>query len=269
MHQRYVPLSEMVRIPYCQSFQSTIGRTPLFYAFRGGQTEALEALQESVKAQDLRKGALHWAAEAGEPEVLRALLEDPGVRIGIDDWDSNRNTPLYLAAYAHRPAALKFLLDDGADVHATSEDRRPCREESLSSKPRRQRSGTKCSYAPIHSWARLSTAYSDLNLEEILTKHEKLFDYWWMQDVMSMLETIEGAQHCLCMILLISAGVDIDAKRRTDGRTALMILSPWMENKMGVTALDTAAMWNRGEILAMFSREDELARSPSTSESGT
>jgi ankyrin repeat protein len=62
--------------------------------------------------------ALIWAARSGSVDAIKVLL-DAGADVNLpgstgDNWDA---TPLQHAILARRPAAVRLLLDRGADLH--------------------------------------------------------------------------------------------------------------------------------------------------------
>ncbi|PLN83593.1 ankyrin repeat-containing domain protein [Aspergillus taichungensis] len=75
--------------------ESTIGETALVYACRYGHVETLLELQKYVQSHNFRNGPIHWAAEA-----------DPQVKSAINDRNVDGNTPLYLAAYKYQNAHM-------------------------------------------------------------------------------------------------------------------------------------------------------------------
>ena len=93
--------------------------TPLHIASRGGHTDVVALLLEagadvSAQAANSDVTALHFAAAAaGGEAITTALLErgaDPNAREGTAG-----QTPLMFAASANRPAAVRTLLEGGAD----------------------------------------------------------------------------------------------------------------------------------------------------------
>jgi ankyrin repeat protein len=252
--------------------KSTIGRTALFYACRYGRLEVLEELRRKVNAEHLRNGPLHWAANAGKSKILSALLQDPEVRLAINDRDADGNTPLYLAAYAREPDTVKVLLEHGADANAVSEDKRKPSTFStrLKSEPAtRGKSATpRPFYSPLHGWAHLSAVHTPevsihniLRVADLLVRagadingrnHEGRTAFFAIEHVpyreqgfgraiVSVL-LAHGADatvtdldgntplHLLTFIpvdlelvrALVNAGVDINAARKTDGKTFIM-----------------------------------------------
>jgi ankyrin repeat protein len=192
--------------------ESTIGRTALFYACRNGSLEVLEELRRKVNAEHLRNGPLHWAANAGKSKILSALLQDPEVRLSINDRDADGNTPLYLAAYAREPDTVKVLLEHGADANAVSEDKREPSMYSTRSKSepaiRGKSAMSRSFYSPLHGWALLS----------------------------AVVVTPEVSFHNILRVadLLVKAGADVNGRTR-EGRTALFAIEhvPYKEEGLG------------------------------------
>ncbi|MFZ0271203.1 MAG: ankyrin repeat domain-containing protein [Acidobacteriaceae bacterium] len=67
------------------------------------------------------KERLHRAAESGDVEKIKALLEE-GVPINAFD-DGLSRTPLHYAAIEGHIDAVKYLIDAGADVNAHEEEK--------------------------------------------------------------------------------------------------------------------------------------------------
>lgn len=89
------------------------GPSPILEALYRGATEALVALLEPGPSLDV-----HEAAGLGDVDRLREVLEASSGRpasFSDDGW-----TPLHLACFFGRPEAVRFLLDRGAPVEATS-----------------------------------------------------------------------------------------------------------------------------------------------------
>ena len=75
--------------------------------------EVVDAVREHAGDLDV------WeAATLGDVERLRALIDEDDSRVNA--WSSDRGTPLHFAAFFGQPAAARFLLERGADVHAVS-----------------------------------------------------------------------------------------------------------------------------------------------------
>ena len=83
--------------------------TPLLQALYEGRSEDVERLRGSGAELDLFE-----AAALGDVPRLRELLE-----VGADpnEFAPDGFTPLTLAAFFKRPAAVRLLLERGADVH--------------------------------------------------------------------------------------------------------------------------------------------------------
>jgi ankyrin repeat protein len=61
---------------------------------------------------------LHYAATSGHVEIIQLLLEHHAF---IDAESPNKTTPLMMAAHYGTPAAVKLLLESGADPRARNE----------------------------------------------------------------------------------------------------------------------------------------------------
>lgn len=68
----------------------------------------------SQSVPTLGRAAVHWAAECGDLQVLRFLVEEASASIGVADNDGD--TPLTLAALNSHLECVKFLLDRDATV---------------------------------------------------------------------------------------------------------------------------------------------------------
>lgn len=90
------------------------GETPLMMAALKGHTEMAKALV--AKGADVNKTGwtpLHYAATGGHLDIMSLLLEHHAF---IDAESPNGTTPLMMAAHYGTTAAVKLLLDAGADV---------------------------------------------------------------------------------------------------------------------------------------------------------
>lgn len=88
--------------------------SPLMMAALKGQTAAVKAL--IARGADVVKpgwAPLHYAATSGNLEILDLLLEHHAF---IDAESPNGTTPLMMAAGYGTPAAVKLLLEAGADT---------------------------------------------------------------------------------------------------------------------------------------------------------
>ncbi len=90
-----------------------VGETPLMMAVLKGHVELVSAML--AKEADVNKPgwtALHYAATAGNTQLITMLLEKHAY---IDTESPNGSTPLMMAALYGSSAAVKLLLDEGAD----------------------------------------------------------------------------------------------------------------------------------------------------------
>ncbi|TAM45192.1 MAG: ankyrin repeat domain-containing protein [Burkholderiaceae bacterium] len=89
------------------------GESPLMIAALHGQIDMVREL--IAKGADINKPGwtpLHYAATRGHLEIMSLLLEHSAY---IDAASPNGTTPLMMAASYGTPAAVKLLLDEGAD----------------------------------------------------------------------------------------------------------------------------------------------------------
>nr|XP_039251418.1 ankyrin repeat domain-containing protein 49-like [Styela clava] len=75
--------------------------------------------EDDVEPNDIREKLL-WAAEKGNLELLQdIILQEPTV---ISHRDGDGYTALHRASYEGRTEVVKFLLKQGADLHAKTSD---------------------------------------------------------------------------------------------------------------------------------------------------
>ncbi|KKT23685.1 MAG: hypothetical protein UW09_C0003G0207 [candidate division TM6 bacterium GW2011_GWF2_43_87] len=97
------------------------GTTPLHKAIRSNQLEAVKLLVK--KGADVNQKTKHFgtplfsAAEKGNLEIMRYLIEDEHVDVNVKVDDSENFTPLHNAVTFHKLDAVKFLIKKGADVN--------------------------------------------------------------------------------------------------------------------------------------------------------
>ena len=93
--------------------RNKVDESPLMLAAMGGRLDIVKSL--IARDADVNKPgwtALHYAATRGHVEVMRLLLDKSAY---IDAASPNGTTPLMMAAFYGTPAAVKLLLDAGAD----------------------------------------------------------------------------------------------------------------------------------------------------------
>lgn len=92
---------------------SVQGESPLMLAAIKGERELVEKMIK--KGADVNKTGwtpLHYAASAGQIDVMRLLLENHAY---IDAESPNGSTPLMMASMYGTQAAVQLLLEEGAD----------------------------------------------------------------------------------------------------------------------------------------------------------
>lgn len=99
--------------------QARNGDTALMIAAFKGNRPATEALL-AKGAEPNRPGwtALHYAAAAGENEIVQLLLDHSAY---IDAESPNKTTPIMMAARSGHILTVKLLLDEGADATLKNE----------------------------------------------------------------------------------------------------------------------------------------------------
>uniref|UniRef100_A0A0B7K5G7 Uncharacterized protein n=1 Tax=Bionectria ochroleuca TaxID=29856 RepID=A0A0B7K5G7_BIOOC len=98
----------------------TVGTTPLEYAAKGGQQDAIKAFLPYIKDPETVSRALAWAAHGGHPACVRMILShelvDVNARVRGD-------TPLFIAGERGDVHSMILLLQAGADPSIRSRGR--------------------------------------------------------------------------------------------------------------------------------------------------
>jgi hypothetical protein len=100
-------------------WRSPKDESPLMIAAFKGQTEIVRKL--IARDADVNKTGwtpLHYAATGGHLDVMQILLDENAY---IDAESPNKSTPLMMAAKYATPAAVKLLLEAGADPRLRNE----------------------------------------------------------------------------------------------------------------------------------------------------
>lgn len=100
-------------------WRSPQDESPLMMASLKGHTELVRKL--IARGADVNKpgwAPLHYAATGGHLKIMELLLEEHAF---IDAQSPNGTTPLMMAAHYGTPAAVKLLLEAGADTQMKNE----------------------------------------------------------------------------------------------------------------------------------------------------
>jgi len=115
------------------------GATLLLKMVRLGSWEMIMFLQklgaDHTLLDNSGRGALHWAAIQGEPQMMHVLLrEETKPPLHKDQKDSGGDAPLHLAAYYGNIASVRLLVRAGANVDLTNDGGFTARELASASR---------------------------------------------------------------------------------------------------------------------------------------
>jgi ankyrin repeat protein len=100
-------------------WRSPQDESPLMIAALKGHTEIVRKLiARDAHVSKPGWSPLHYAATGGHVQIIEILLEEHAF---IDAESPNKSTPLMMAAKYGSPAAVKLLLEAGADPNARNE----------------------------------------------------------------------------------------------------------------------------------------------------
>ncbi len=157
----------------------------------------------------LNRTLLHWAAEAGDWEIIAALLE---AKADLHLQDEQGDTPLFLALKHGHVDIADQLIKKGASCDV--QNRR--------------------GYSPLH----LAAERGDMKMAALLMSHQTDLNSQTHQKKLTPLH-ITAAKGCVEMVdLLIQAGADVNLQT-TDGNTPLHLAS--YQGKLDVIRLLLAA----------------------------
>jgi uncharacterized protein len=113
-------LAVLLKHPKTQADASSqLGETPLMIAaLKGHAGIARQLLAAGAYPNKTGWAPLHYAATNGNVEMMQILLD---AHAYIDAESPNKTTPLMMAARSKNILAVKFLLDEGADVTLKNE----------------------------------------------------------------------------------------------------------------------------------------------------
>jgi ankyrin repeat protein len=105
-----------------EDFQKEVGVTPLFLAVKNGHADTVTCLLDSyADIQVISSGgyhALHFAAEKGYSNIIELLLRASGADVNVET--PSGSTALLLATKGKHEDTVKYLLEVGADINASS-----------------------------------------------------------------------------------------------------------------------------------------------------
>ncbi|KXH46111.1 hypothetical protein CSAL01_09683 [Colletotrichum salicis] len=96
----------------CANAPRSVGHTPLMYACKNGHIEAVEAFLPFLKNKESVHQALAWSAGAGRHDLVRRILQHPGVDINHKVCGG---TPLFMASRSTHIKTMELLLNGEAD----------------------------------------------------------------------------------------------------------------------------------------------------------
>jgi ankyrin repeat protein len=188
------PLSEG-----CGHEPTAHGHTPLMYAMWGSKKAAALAFLSHLKDPDEVSQALVWAAEGGSEEILEAALRHPLADVNAL---AQGHTALVIAAQKSNVKAMLTLLKAGADpkiLCAIADD------EFGDSDSECHSSGTGLpAYNALHTFC---------------GAFRKDWPTCQLEQEANMVDE--------CLSLMIQCGLDIDARDKEHGKTALHYATPW------------------------------------------
>jgi ankyrin repeat protein len=88
------------------------------YACHNGHLETVDIFLRHINNIEIVHRALAWAAGSGRPELVRRILQHPGVDVNAK---IRGDTPLFCAGSTRNPEAVKILVEAGADPNILCE----------------------------------------------------------------------------------------------------------------------------------------------------
>ncbi len=206
-------IQRVLSLPFYEKNRITInqrdsrGFTLLQIAAFCGQVPTVGFLlgrKASVKYVDIpnKYEPIHWAAWAGHTRIVELLIEH-GAK--VDALGSMGRTPLHIATFKHKLAIADFLLKNGADINAQTNDEAG-RETSLHqvvTNNDEQMADLLCKSALLDLNRRTVRDYTPLymavhcnlpNMVRKIIRHPNFFDSGEVSDPSSLISLIESAK---------------------------------------------------------------------------
>ena len=241
------PLTEKTRegprARYPLSGPRTKGSTPLMYACREGHVAAVEAFLPYIHDIDTVHRALDWASRAGQTQVVKRLIQHPGVDVNAT---VGGHTPLFNACLMNDVESVESLVLAGAVANVVCQ-------------------GAPDEFSDGRGFERIDPGAGPLSPLEAFCVSQKHSDARAVEDAGNNLER--------CLQLLLRAGADIH-RRDSFSRTPLhhgahqpallrLLLragaDPNVDSELGGTLLHTQiSLEGRWEVVKLLVEEGKV-----------
>jgi len=127
-HKGYREMGEtLIRHMADVNFQNASGKNSLMMACYAGHVELVKLLRKHgakwEAVDNAGAGPLHWAVDGGNVELVKWMLND-GCSVDTKDYTSAWTPLMRLAATSGNPHVGRLLINQGANINATDNDRK-------------------------------------------------------------------------------------------------------------------------------------------------